>query len=109
MMMTILVYVFKEKEELPADSTNLYDTFFACALCHFYQKLKNVKRFISLQDMPEECERYLRSLSKFTFLTIEKHQMVFTEEDVNSLCPNSPLITSELDGLGLVKTRQLVF
>ena len=107
MMMTILVYVFKEKEkekvDLPADLTNLYETLVACAICRFYQKLKNVKRFISLQDMPKECERYLRSLSKFAFLTLQKHQIVFTEEDIDSLCPNSPLTMSGLDGLGLVK------
>ena len=106
MMMTILVYVFKKENELTDDLTNLYETLVACAICRFYQKHKNVKRFISLHDMPEECERYLRSLSKFAFLTLEKHQIVFTEQDVKSLCPNSPLTTSGLNGLGLVKVTQ---
>ena len=106
MMMTILVYVFKQKEELPADSTNLYETLVAFAICRFYQKLKSVKRFTTLQDMPQECKTYLISLSKFAFLALQKHQTVFSEEDVKSLCPNSPLTVSGLDGLGLVKITQ---
>ena len=106
MMMTILVYIFKEKEELPADSTNLFETLVACAICRFYQKIRSVKRFTSLKDMPEECELYLRSLSNFAFLTLEKYQIVFTEEDIRSLCPRSPLTKAGLDGLGLVKITQ---
>ena len=70
MMMTILVFMFKEKEELPADSTNLYETLIACAICRFYQKIRSVKRFTSLKDMPKECELYLRSSSNFAFLTL---------------------------------------
>ena len=107
MMMTILVYVFKEKErekkDLPANLTNLYETLVACTICRFYQKLKSVKSFMTIHDMPEECKTYLSNLSKFAFLTLEKHQIVFTEEDIKSLCPDSPLTLSRLDGLGLVK------
>ena len=106
MMMTILVYIFKEKEELPADSTNLYETLVACTICRFYQKIRSVKRFTSLKDMPKECELYLRSLSNFAFLTLEKYQIVFTEEDIKSLCPRSPLTKAGLDGLGLIKITQ---
>ena len=106
MMMTILVYIFKEKEELPADSTNLYETLIACAICRFYQKIETVKRFTSLKDMPKECKLYLRSLSNFAFLALEKYQIVFTEEDIEPLWPRSPLTKADLDSLGLVKITQ---
>ena len=105
MMMTILVYVFKEKGHLPNNSTELYSKFVALAISHYLQKQNQSEHlFISLQTLPKEHESFLNDLSKFAFLTLQSKQKVFSEEDIENLCPNSTLACSNLDKLGLIKS-----
>ena len=78
-MMTILVYVFKEKEDLPTDSTELYHKFLALTISHHLQKQnKTGDLFVSLQCMPTDHKNLLLDLSKFAFLTLKSNKKVFS-------------------------------
>ena len=107
MMMTILVYVFKEKGQLPNNLTDLYGKFIALTISHHLQKQKKSEHlFISLQSLPEECKLFLNDLSKFAFLSLHNMQKVFSKEDIKNLCPNSVLDISDLERLGLLISVQ---
>ena len=68
MMMTILVYVFKEKGNLPNNSTELYNKFIAITISHHLSKQKKSESlFISLKTLPTEYKPFLNDLSKFVF------------------------------------------
>ena len=107
-MMTILVYVFKEKEELPTDSTELYGKFIALAISYHLQKQNKSKElFISLQCLPGDCKQYLLDLSKFAYFALNYSKKVFDVEDVKKLCQNSTLTTTtNLEELGLINAVQ---
>ena len=106
MMMTILVYVFKEGQ-LPNNLTDLYDKFVALTVSHHLQKQKKSEYlFISLQSLPKECKLFLNDLSKFAFLSLHSKKKVFSKEDVITLCPNSVLDMSDVERLGLLISVQ---
>ena len=103
MMMTILVYVFKEKGYLPTNSTELYEKYVALTISH---QSKSDDLCVSIQTLPTECKSFLFHLSKFAFLTLQSKQKVFSKEDINSVCPNLTLTSSDLDSLGLINSVQ---
>ena len=70
MMMTILVYVFKEKGHLPTNSTELYDKFVALTIS---RQSKSDDLCVSIQTLPTECKSFLFNLSNFAFLTSKKY------------------------------------
>ena len=106
-MMTILVYVFKEKEELPNDYTELYHKFLALTISHHLQKQnKTEDLFITLHSLPTDHRNYLLDLSKFAFLTLKSNKTVFTNEDITNICPNSILANTSLENFGLVVSVQ---
>ena len=105
MMMTILVYVFKEKGYLPNNSIELYDKFVALTISHYLQKQhKSEHLFISPQTLPKEHKSFLTDLSKFAFLMLQSKLKVFNKKDIEKLCPNSTLASSNLDKLGLINS-----
>ena len=107
MMMTILVYVFKEKGQLPNNLTDLYNKFVALTISHHSQKQKKSEHlYISLQTLPEEYRPFLNDLSKFAFLSLHSKKKVFSKEDIKILCPNSLLDISDLERLGLLISVQ---
>ena len=105
MMMTILVYMFKEEGYLPNNSTELYDKFIALTMSHHLQK-HNISEdvFVSLQTLPIEYNSVLIDLSKFAFLTLQNKQKVFSKKDIKNLCPNSSLNSFNLESFGFINS-----
>jgi len=107
MIMTILVYVFKEKGHLPNNSIKLYDKFVSLALSHHLQKKNKLRGvFVSLESFPTKFRTIISDLSKFAFLTLKSKQKVFSKEDIKKICPTSTLASSDLESLGLVNLVQ---
>ena len=104
-MMTIIVYIFKMKSELPTDSIELYDKFIALTIsCHLQKQYSSTNLFTSLKSLPADCEMFLSNLSKFAFLTLKSDQKVFDNKDIESLCP--ALANTSLEHLGLINSVQ---
>ena len=108
MIMTILVCTFKESEELPTDQTELYKRFITLAICRYVQKLENNPKsaIFPLQRLPELYQQYIIELSKFAFDSLKDDKIVFTEEDIETLCPNLASANKNFQGLGLLKSAQ---
>ena len=85
----------------------LYDKFVALTISHYLQKQnKSEHLFISPQTLPEEHKTFLTDLSKFAFLMLQSKLKVFNKEDIEKLCPNSTLASSNLDRLGLINSMK---
>ena len=108
MIMTILVFTFKEIQELPANQIELYNKFVTVAVSRYVQKLEEIPNtdILPLQKLPEIYKTYLLELSKFAFETLKSDKIVFTETDVQQLCPNLALGKNNFQGLGLLKSTQ---
>ena len=105
MMMTILVYMFKEKGYLPNSSTELYDKFIALTMCHHLQKHNiSCEAFVTLQNFPIKYKCVLADLSKFAFITLQNKQKVFNKEDIKNLCPKSLLASFNLESFGIINS-----
>ena len=104
MIMSILVYTFKEADELPADQTELYESFVALAICQYLEKGNDFDcKELHLQYLPESYQQYVVELSKFAF-TLKDDKVVFTEKDFETLCPYLVSANKKFQELGVLKS-----
>ena len=107
MIMTILVCLFKETEELPSDQTELYKDFITYAISRYVEKPDcPTPKILYLEDLPQAYKHYMTELSKFAFDTLKSNSIVFNEEDIQSLCPELSSANNDFQGLGLLKSTQ---
>jgi len=105
-IMSILVYTFKEIDELPADESELYEHFIALTITHYLRKLENDAdlKMLRLLDLPECYQQYIIEVSKLAFTFKDNNNVVFTEDDLQTLCPNLASANSKFRDLGLLKS-----
>ena len=105
-MMTILVCIFKHDEDLPNDEAELYEKFVILIISRFLKKLE-MKASPPISDMhlknlPQLYKDYLGNLSKLAYKFIKVNKIVFTKEDVESVCNNFNLDVDNYHGMGLL-------
>ena len=108
MIMTLLVCMFKEIEELPADKSEIYERFIALVISRYVEKCgeNSTLKILSLQNLPDTYKNYMIELARFAFETLKCSEIVFTEEDIERLCPNLSSANNDFQGLGLLKSTQ---
>ena len=106
MIMSILVYTFKEVDELPADQAELYERFIALTISQYLEELDNNPDFkvLRLQHLPECYQQYVIEVSKLAFTLKDDNKIVFTQEDLETLCPNLASADKKFQELGLLKS-----
>ena len=107
MILSILVYVFKEVDELPADKIELYERFITLTISQYLENIENTDnrdfKILHIQHLPECYHQYIVELSKLAF-TLKHDKIVFTEEDLQTLCPNVSSANNKFQELGLLKS-----
>ena len=104
MIMSILVYTFKEVDELPADHAELYERFVALTISKYVEQLENNFKVLHLQHLPECYQQYVIEVSKLAFTLKDDNKIVFTQEDLETLCPNLASANKKFQELGLLKS-----
>ena len=103
-MMTILVYVFKEKGKLPNNWVELYEKFVTLTIsCHLQKPQKLDNLFVSLETLTNPL---MFDLSKFAISTLQSKQQIFSKKDINKHCPGLAFTSSDLDNLGIINSVQ---
>ncbi|XP_065913984.1 protein NLRC5-like isoform X2 [Dysidea avara] len=104
-MLTILVYNFKQYDDLPNNDTELYKNFIALTISRFLQKQGH--------DLPsgellitQMHQQYVDNLSKLAFEGIMTRKYIFTMKDVERMCSNLTLQSDNFHGLGLLNFTQ---
>ena len=102
--MTILLFLYKDKEErpLPTTSTGLYNLFICLTICRHLAKSgitldEEIKDFNSL---PQPYSKVINQLSKFAFKALGNNQLVFTLAEIKEECPD---IDKAINGFGLLQ------
>jgi len=107
MIMSILVYTFKEVDALPADQTELYEHFIVLTITQYLVEYENTGKpdfkALHLQQFPECYQQFFIELSKLAF-TSKDDKIVFTVEDLETLCPNVASANNKFQELGLLKS-----
>ena len=102
--MTILVFLYKDKEErpLPTNSTGLYNLFICLTICRHLAKSgitldEDIK---DLNSLPQPYSDIINQLSKFAFKALGNNQLVFTLAEIKKECPD---IDKAINGFGLLQ------
>ena len=103
--MTILVFLYKDKEErpLPTNSTGLYNLFICLTICrHLRVKCKVTldEEVEDLNKFPQPYSNIINQLSKFAFKALGNNQLVFTLAEIKKECPD---IEKAINGFGLLQ------
>jgi len=103
-MMSILVYIFQENEDLPCDPTKWFEKLVSLTISHYLLRLnKDSKLFSSLHMLPLKFKTSFLDISKFAYLSLSSDKITFCEKDVKNVCPDSLFVSDNVQGLGLVK------
>ena len=107
-MMTIMVCIFKEYEELPTNQSELYERFITLAILRCLQKLddKLPEGILSLHKLPERYKIYINQLAEFAFKTIQSDKVIFSNIDMENLSPGLASSSKKFQGLGLLKATE---
>ena len=102
--MTILVFLYKNKEErpLPTNSTGLYNLFICLTICRHLAKsgITLEEDIKDLNSLPQPYSNIINQLSKFAFKALGNNQLVFTLAEIKKECPD---IDKAINGFGLLQ------
>ena len=105
--MTILVFLYKDKEErpLPTNSTGLYNLFICLTICRQLAKSgitldEDIK---DLNSLPQPSSNIINQLSKFAFKALGNNQLVFTLAEIKEECPDIDKVINGFDLLQVVE------
>jgi len=108
--MTMLVYLFKETDSLPATQTELFDMFISQTVSHFLKKSGFSCKLSSLSHFKGKHLKILKELGKLSFDSLRKDKMVFSSRDLQINCPlYSSFISTNCHSFGLLKEKRCNF
>ena len=102
-MLSVLVCIVKEYDELPSNSVEAYKKFIDFTFLRFLKRFEYSHQNIStIEQLPDEYNSYFLELSKYAFNVLEVNQVVFTKKDINKTFPILANAPEKWYGLGLL-------
>ena len=106
-MLSILVSIVKECEELPKSQTELYTKFIINAISQFLQRLHHTEYFIpNLNELPLKLKAYFLEMCKYAYHGLEHDEIVFTAKEIRIGFPTFADAPGNWSGLGLLKSAE---
>ena len=106
--MVILIYLYEQGIPLPSNSAQLYNYFICLTICRHLAKsghpLENI--IPDLANLPEPYNTTLKQLSKLALEGINNNKLIFTLEEMKTICPRMEAIEGALNGFGLLQAVQ---
>ena len=103
--MVVLLFLFKQGFPLPNNYTELYKLFISLTICRHLSKHDNTisQSITSLNNLPEPYDKIIQQLSKLSLQALNNNQLIFTLEQIKSLCPQLEFIPGAINGFGLLQ------
>ena len=106
-----MVYLYKQGIPLPKNSVELYIYFIFLTVYHHltYHGLHpriSVNELIKvpkLTDLPEPCNKVILGLSRLSLEALNDNKLVFTLDEIKSVCPDITDIPGAINGFGLLQ------
>ena len=107
--MTILLCLAENGiDKLPKTQTDMYKKFIEMAILRFIQKVDTEvsKVITSIADLPHPHDKVFEELTRLAYKALKIDKIVFRLNEIKAVCPNLATISSNWNGLGLLKTVQ---
>jgi len=109
-IITVLVCIAKEYDDLPTNQIELYDKFVVYTISRFLHKLDELKEvketFSSINDLPKKYKDYLLELCKYAFIALKNNKIVFTRQNIKNEFSKFADAPGNWSGLGLLKAAK---
>ena len=101
---TVLLWLFKQGISLPKSSTDMYNCFICHTLRHHLLKHGiHLDNITDLDSLPQPYKGIIQQLSVLCYEALDKHQLVFTLQELKSACPEIENIPGAINGFGLLQ------
>ena len=107
--MVILLYLYKQENSLPKNSTELYHHFVCSTICRHLAKLNKLThntRITDLTNLPEPYNKIILQLSRLSLNALNSNKLIFTLHDITEACPDIADIPGAINGFGLLQAVQ---
>ena len=104
--MTILLCLVKDGiDKLPKTQTDMYKKFIEMTILRFIQKVDTEvsKVITSIADLPHPHDKVFEELTRLAYKALNIDKIVFRLDEIKAVCPNLATISSNWNGLGLLK------
>ena len=107
--MTILLCLAEDGiENLPKTQTDMYKKFLEMTIIRFIQKvdIQVSKVITSIAELPHPHNKVFGELTGLAYKALKIDKIVFRLNEIKEVCPNLAVISSNWNGLGLLKAVQ---
>ena len=106
-ILSMLVYVAKQCEELPKSQTELYKLFVFYTISRFLQRDKILTNSISdVNELPSKLRIYFWDICKYAYNALQCKKITFTADEIKTEFPAFADAPGSLSGLGLLKSAE---
>ena len=106
--MAVLLYLYKLRNALPRNSTELYHHFICSTICRHLSKSGTplTHDITDLTDLPQPYNRIIQQLSKLSLEAFNNNKLIFTLPEITAACPDIAAIPGAINGFGLLQAVQ---
>ena len=106
-IITVLVCLAKEYDDLPTNQHELYEKFVVFTISHFIHKIdEDSESFSTINDLPAKYKDYFLELCEYAFVALNDDKIVFTRKDIKLTFPKFADAPGSWSGLGLLKSAK---
>ena len=106
-MLSILVCIAKEYNELPKSRTDVYTKFIVYTISKFLQRFTPLSCTISqINELPPPYKAYFLDICKYAYNALQCDKIVFTANEIKTGFTSFTDAPSSWSGLGLLKSAQ---
>ena len=107
--MTILLCFAEDGiENLPKTQTDMYKKFIEMTIIRYIQKVDTQvsKVITSIAELPYPHDKVFEELTRLAYKALKIDKIIFKLNEIKEVCPNLAVISSNWNGLGLLKAVQ---
>ena len=105
-ILSILVCLFKDSNELPKSRTEVYTKFIAYTISNFLRTLDLPCTISQLSELPPKYSTYFMELCRYAYSALQCDKIVFTSNEIKTGFPSFADAPSNWSGLGLLKSAR---
>ena len=106
-VLSLLVCIVKECEELPKSQTEIYTKFIIYTISQFLKRLNPPEcAIISFNELPSNFKTYFLEICRYAYNALERDVIVFTANEIKNDFPMFANAPGGWSGLGLLKSAE---
>ena len=107
--MTILLCLAEDGiDRLPKTQTDMYKKFIEMTIIRYIQKVETQVSHVitNIVELPHSHDKVFEELTRLAYKALKIDKIIFKLDEIKVVCPNLAMISSNWNGLGLLKAVQ---